>query len=933
MSYTPEYSEELFTLVKELYKDEIKPQIHDLRLLKMLDLMEMAQSDFEQYKDALQQRMHIKCLKTYIVTLFLIYLVIPQSIQFQIKNKNYEVFLSLKQFVERETNMANVKRQVVDYIGYLNDRNPMIPLGKSQRSLTLPSSALEQDLSHHLRIEPVQAVSSTASLTSSSSESSLVDDLWSPPELQPKDQLQLAEMDYSSHDSLLPELPSYPPPNPPRLQHARSLPLDYFADITPEASPVTSQQYEDYFEPKASNRKCSFYSVYAEDSYDELHSITPKQLYEALKLGHSSMIIFDLRPAAKFQKHHIPFKNLINLDPVLISDSEDYPEFESKAHTLLIPAQFSMFQNMNKYDHVVYYSDNSTTLISEIDFISRFNVLLKQRRVHPKLMRGGFDSWTKYLSKANIMTKDLHFTARQPFLEPPSIPPPPVPQEGLSPKSTPKPQILMNSTASKYSPPPIPPPVPPPHTITYDRTHLKHPTPYPTQHYYQNQMAVHQVYYQRPPVPSPVSHQINESLQRQRINSTSIPTIQRSPDVFVRLSITGLRNMGNTCYINSMIQCLFASSKFRDIFLDNKFEGYFNPNFKKQRISSSLSLLFKKMYLNGGCSIVPSGFLKACIQLRPDLKIPSEQQDTQEFLMFLLGQLHDELSNSNVVVNDYPELMQHELQGEDYEKWFDGLLRQGLSPVSKYFQGQLQDSLQCQKCGYKSSNYSTFYMLSLVIPKLSISGKKLKRINLEDCIQMFTNEEVLSGANAWDCPKCSKKKKGEPVVEKDKERRRHTFLTNGFKFRGRSSSPAPKKGESSSSSKSKASKNKSTIKSLTFVVLPPTLIIHLSRFLFYDTSQKDTAIVTYPLILEIPHDGERIRYKLFGVVNHKGTLKSGHYTSIANKNLEHDLIHPDWYYFDDEVVKHTNHGSYNGTDQTHMSNSDVYVLFYERVDS
>jgi ubiquitin carboxyl-terminal hydrolase 7/11 len=121
------------------------------------------------------------------------------------------------------------------------------------------------------------------------------------------------------------------------------------------------------------------------------------------------------------------------------------------------------------------------------------------------------------------------------------------------------------------------------------------------------------------------------------------------------------------------------------------------------------------------------------------------------------------------------------------------------------------------------------------------------------------------------------------------------------------------------------------VKSLTFVTLPPTLIIHLSRFLFYDTSQKDDTVIQYPLILTIPHSNEHVKYRLFGVVNHSGTLKSGHYTSITNKNLTHDLKQPNWYYFDDEVVKGTGHGVADDRDCDRMNSSTVYVLFYEKM--
>lgn len=97
------------------------------------------------------------------------------------------------------------------------------------------------------------------------------------------------------------------------------------------------------------------------------------------------------------------------------------------------------------------------------------------------------------------------------------------------------------------------------------------------------------------------------------------------------LSITGLRNLGNTCYINSMIQCLFAAKTFRTLFISSKYKSYLQPirsngSHYSPKLSNSLSMLFNKMYLNGGCSVVPTGFLKVINQLRPDLKIPDDNR-------------------------------------------------------------------------------------------------------------------------------------------------------------------------------------------------------------------------------------------------------------------------------------------------------------------
>lgn len=86
------------------------------------------------------------------------------------------------------------------------------------------------------------------------------------------------------------------------------------------------------------------------------------------------------------------------------------------------------------------------------------------------------------------------------------------------------------------------------------------------------------------------------------------------------------------------------------------------------------------------------------------------------------------------------------------------MVANGLSPVDGVFQGQMENALQCQRCGYESVNYSTFYVLSLALPKPSAPAfYKSGRVKLEDCINMFTSDEVLTGENAWDCPKCGSK--------------------------------------------------------------------------------------------------------------------------------------------------------------------------------
>ncbi|KAH3683810.1 hypothetical protein WICPIJ_005184 [Wickerhamomyces pijperi] len=1119
-NYTPTYSDELLNLITDLYKTQIKPHEKDWVLLRLLDLIQVTEEHFEAYREHMANGQHLQCLEYYIVGVFLIYLIIPKSIQFQIKNKNYELFLTLKSLYDKETEMSNVNLQVVKYIGYIQEKensklgligatrgSEPLMLATKARSYTLPESKLLQDLSSVSSTlqkptrmfadipESTVASSATSTISEESTSSSTLDDLWSPPELQPNDQLRLAEDNDLVDDFMDLTLAGSPDHaksfddacNHPRLQHAHSFPVnianghleaDLDSDGYSNSFSIDEGARTDYFKTKSSHRNDSYHSIYASDEDESIPTVSSKWLFESLSEAASSFLIFDIRTTERYSINHIAFSNIISIDPTLVLNSRNYQELEDVLRGTLSREDYLKFKNIKKYEQVISYTDLQSSAAVHTDYMSKFFRMLGEKYIKNKILAGGFDSWNKFLSKNYKHTRsELKFTAKEPFLPPqiesvaPSAPLTPVQsflssdQRSPSPNTVPYdytkllPQVSMNSTAAataapsvsavrppiplttslmsgqqtqtKYQQevpvssapkqaPPLPPPPPPPpsHTVTYQRSVQPLPPQRPQyhhQHQHQNigvyphqqfssnsagygagqQFAFPQNYQHQPqplqyqyqqqqqqqpypsnyqthsgngyfqPAPRPQQIQIRNHppkehpLQRQRISSTSIPTIQASEKPFVRLSVTGLRNMSNTCYINSMIQCLFASTLFRDIFLENKYEEYSNPKFTKTRLSPALSLLFKKMYLNGGCSIVPSGFLKTCMVLRPDLKIPSHQQDTQEFLMFILDQLHEELSNSNAVVNDFPSLMQHDNLGKEYDTWCDGLLKQGFSPLSHIFQGQLQDSLQCMKCGYKSSNYSSFYMLSLVIPKTSVDGKKLKKITLEDCIQLFTHDEILSGENAWTCPECNKS--SEPAGDTTatatatatgKETRKHRFGfgANIFKSaRSRSSSPAPRSSSSKRSKLSKsskpqlltedmssASKKKSTIKSLNFVVLPPVLIIHLSRFLFYDTSQKDDSIVQYPLVLEIPFQNSTVKYRLFGVINHYGTLKSGHYTAITNKNLTHDLNRPNWYYFDDEVVKATNHGfvpinTAGAGGEAHMSSSDVYVLFYERI--
>lgn len=169
--------------------------------------------------------------------------------------------------------------------------------------------------------------------------------------------------------------------------------------------------------------------------------------------------------------------------------------------------------------------------------------------------------------------------------------------------------------------------------------------------------------------------------------------------------ITGLSNIGNTCFINSSLQILFNCNNLVSFMLESKFE---NINLiKYQRTFFD--------YFNTNTETLGPVILLNRYKTINNKYFGNSQEDSHEYLTFIIDDLY-ELSK-----NEYQDV------------------------IKKFFDISLETRITCSEC-----NYCTSSKFSEKILSLSITNKS----TLNECLDDFLNHEIL---DTWKCDKCSVK--------------------------------------------------------------------------------------------------------------------------------------------------------------------------------
>ena len=201
-----------------------------------------------------------------------------------------------------------------------------------------------------------------------------------------------------------------------------------------------------------------------------------------------------------------------------------------------------------------------------------------------------------------------------------------------------------------------------------------------------------------------------------------------------KFPLLGLTNLGNSCYMNASLQCLFAIKE-----LSNYFLYYFNEDYlNKDNILGTggiLTLGYINLLLNinnttNNKFITPENF-KLILSMCSRKYEGNEQEDAHEFINYLLDMLHEDLNKvvtkpgktENSVNLKYKNSNDEERSIIDWNNF----LKRNQSLLIDLFYGQLKSCVTCPNCNFHSINFNPFLSLELSINQ----EKNYELINVE----------------------------------------------------------------------------------------------------------------------------------------------------------------------------------------------------------
>jgi len=306
----------------------------------------------------------------------------------------------------------------------------------------------------------------------------------------------------------------------------------------------------------------------------------------------------------------------------------------------------------------------------------------------------------------------------------------------------------------------------------------------------------------------------------------------------------GFTNLGNTCYMNSALQCL---SHVPHLYPNN--EALILDCTKRMKANDYMLMsewfkLQKEMWNGSNGTINTMSILKEFIRqcnLKNFFFQSFQQNDAQEFITFFIDLLHESIKRKvkiNIIGN--PQTKYDLLKVESIKSW-GNFFENNYSYIINTFYSKLLSLTSCPECEYLAKNHEPISTITLSLnPGYT---------TLYDCLNEFIKEFVLEKGEEWKCEKCNKY-----VLPQKK---------------------------------------------VNFWELSPVLIFSIKQF--NKLGRKINQKIQFPELLQMKDyclsKKNNTNYSLSGICVHSGGLNGGHYYAMC-KNHQNNQ----WYKFNDTHV-------------------------------
>jgi ubiquitin C-terminal hydrolase len=316
-------------------------------------------------------------------------------------------------------------------------------------------------------------------------------------------------------------------------------------------------------------------------------------------------------------------------------------------------------------------------------------------------------------------------------------------------------------------------------------------------------------------------------------------------DSYKEKGLSGLTNLGNTCFLNSAMQVLSHTYELNNFLKMKTYKNKLNNKYDSALLVEWDAL--RELLWKENCIVSPFKFVKTFQKIAElkgqDLFTGFNQNDLPEFLIFIIDCFHNALSREvNMTIEGVVQDEKDKIAVKCFER-IKQMYENDYSEIWKLFYGIHVSQLECIETGEKFSMVpEPFFIINLSIP---INNKCP---TLVDCFDLYVKGEIMDGDNCVE-------KRGKKVA---------------------------------------ATKN------IMFWNFPDILVIDIKRF--NSVNRKNQVMVDFPLEnlnlskYVIGYEKNKYVYDLYGVCNHSGSVMGGHYTSfVKNANGK-------WYHYNDTSV-------------------------------